>query len=136
MATRPVLPLIASKDIEALRSWEGIETPADLVSLMARKLSVDPNQLEQFSEVVFTDVQPPSNTSKIWIKTNPPVAIGIPSAGSYVLIYEYPPNVPFIHTNSENRPSYLRELSASELENYNLTAPDADSRAAWVIMDV
>jgi hypothetical protein len=136
MATRPVLPLIASKDIEALKSWEGIETPADIIMLAARKLSVDPNQLEQFSEAVFSDVQPPSNSSQLWIKTNPPVAIGIPSAGSYVLLYEYPPNVPFIHTNRNNRPSYLRVLTASELENYNLTAPDAEVSADWVIMSV
>ena len=136
MATRPVLPLIASKDIEALKSWEGIETPADLVSLMARKLSVDPNQLEQFTEVLFSDVQPPSNSSQLWIKTDPPVGIGIPSGGSYVVLYQYPPNVPFIHVDRNNRPPYLRKLTASELENYNLTAPDAEVDADWVIMSV
>jgi len=136
MATRPVLPLIASKDIEALRSWEGIETPNDLVRLMAARLSVDPNQLEQFSEIVYTDVQPPSGSTKIWIKTDSPIAIGVPSGGTYHLIYQYPPNVPFLHVKIDNLPTYLRKLSETELDRYNLTAPDADSNAAWVIMEV
>lgn len=136
MATRPVLPLIASKDIEALRSWEGIETPDDLVRLMARMLSVDPNQLEQFSEVVYSDVQPPSSSTQIWIKTDQPIAIGIPSGGTYQLLYQYPPNVPFIYTKMDSLPTYLRKLTDSELDRYNLVAPDADSNAAWVIMEV
>jgi len=136
MATRPILPLIASKDIEALKSWEGIETPGDLVSLMARKLSVDPNQLEQFTEIEFSDVQPPSNSTKLWIKTDPPVAFGIPSGGSYVLIYQYPPNVPILYTNLATKPAYLRLLTTTELASYNLVAPDTGSNAAWVIMNV
>jgi hypothetical protein len=136
MATQPVLPLVASKDIEALKSWEGIQTPSDLVRLMAARLSVDPNQLNQFSEIVFSDVQPASNTTKIWIKTNAPIAIGIPSGGSYTLLYQYPPNVPFIYTDISNIPVFLRVLSQNELDTYNLTAPDAGSNASWVIMNI
>lgn len=136
MATRPILPLVASKDVEGLRSWEGMETPSDLVRLMASRLSVDPNQLEQFNEVVYTDVQPPSNTSKIWIKTSQPIGIGIPSGGTYHILYQYPPNVPFLYVHADDIPQYLRELTASELDKYNLTAPDEGSNASWVIMEV
>lgn len=136
MATQPVLPLVASKDIETLKTWEGIETPNDLVRLMAARLSVDPNQLNQFSEVVFSDVQPESNTTKLWIKTNVPVAIGLPSGGTYNLIYQYPPNVPFIYTDIANLPVFLRALSVNEMTNYSLTYPVAGSNAAWVIMNV
>ena len=135
MSKYPVLPLIKQKNIEQQASWEGLSTPSDLADYMARVLSVDPNQLLQFQEAVYSDVQPTGlEAKKLWIKTDAPQAIGIPSGDGYVLIHKYPQGVPFlwIYANG-NLPTYLDLISDSDLDDYGLTAPPDEDTAAWVI---
>lgn len=138
MATNlPSLPLRVQKGIEHLKSWEGYSTPYDLIKLAAQLLSVDPNQLLQFEEIVYTDVQPEGlNAKKIWVKTDAPVGLGVPTGDGYAMIYPFPQNIPFLWVKGEsNIPSYARKLNNNELENYGLTKPDAD-HATWIIVEL
>lgn len=135
----PLLPLKYQNDIEQLRSWEGISTPADLLKLAAARLSVDVNSLLRFEEVVYTDVEPTGESrKKIWIKTDDPVAVGIPSGEKYTMIYQYPVNVPFIwmfKSLGNVIPSYSRVLTATELTDLNLTAPK-ETAGKYIIIEL
>lgn len=133
----PVLPLVVQSELEPLKSWEGISTPSDLARYMARVLSVDPNQLLQFEEIVFSDVQPTGDeASKIWFKTDEPIGIGIPSGDNdYNILYQYSPNVAYLWLNGSDRlPSYFRKITQSELEDYSLTDP-TEKKAFWVVFE-
>jgi len=135
MPSLPTLPLKVQKGIEPQESWEGYSTPTDLARYMAQVLSVDPNQLLQFEEVIFSDSQPSGEKSKkLWIKTDAPVAIGIPYSGGYNLIYQYPANIPFLWVKGNSFPSFLRKLTNAELNDYNLEDPEVNT-AFWLIME-
>jgi hypothetical protein len=130
-----VLPIVAANDIEKNRSWEGISTPHDLAMYMSRVLAVDPSAVERIQEVVYSDVQPTGeDSSKIWIKTSYPAAIGLPVGGEYEVIYQYGPNVPILWITAAV-PSYMRKLNSTELTDYGLTDPP-NGVAKWVIFEI
>lgn len=130
----PLLPLSVANDKERQRSWEGISTPHDIALYIARMLAVDPNKLLQLNEITYSDLEPTGDDAKkIWIKTEEPIGIGIPVGGQYSIIYKYPPHTPILWTQGMgNLPSYMRELSSIEMEDYSLTEP-ASNKVAWVI---
>lgn len=127
MSQIPVLPLVSANNVEALKSWEDIKNPQDLINYCKRMLGVDPNQLLQFEEVVSSPIEPQptsSNKKKLWLKTEGAPAVGVLIGNSYKLIYNYPPNVPLLWTQSENDfPDYLSKLNSDELTAYGLTNP-------------
>lgn len=130
----PSLPLVVANDKEKQRSWEGISTPHDLALYMSRMLGVDPNKLLQLNEIIYSDLEPTGqDAKKVWIKTEEPIGIGIPVGGKYSIIYKYPPSTPILWIQGiSNLPSYMRELTVTELEDYSITEPTS-SKAAWVI---
>lgn len=133
----PALPVSVQNDIEKQRSWEGISTPHDLAMYMSRVLFVNPAQILSLQEIVYSDVAPVgSDAKKIWIKTDHPIAIGIPTGDGYKLIHQYPPNTPILWTQGmDTLPQYMRVLSSGELSDYSLTAPTKDT-VKWVIYSV
>lgn len=125
MPVARTLPLRVATDIEPLRSWDEITNPMDLVIYIARLLSVDPSSFASLQEVSFGS-QPPSgdDLGKLFIKNTTPVGIGIFNGSGYSMIYQYPPNVPLLWTKgNEEFPSYLKRLSADQLQDYGLTNP-------------
>jgi hypothetical protein len=133
----PLLPLSIQNDIERQRSWEGISTPHDLALYMGRVLSVDPTKILSLQEIVYSDVEPVGvDRKKIWIKTDHPVGFGIPTGDGYKMIYQYPPNTPFIWTQGmSDLPQYLRALTDGEMSDYSLAAPKNES-VKWVIYSI
>ncbi len=133
----PAIPLLVAKDIEQQRSWEGISTPYDLAIFFSKILSVDPNKVGVFNEIVYSNLQPTGDDAKkLWIKTEEPVGFGIPTATGYSIIYQYPPNTPILWTKGkENIPEYMRELTADEMDDYGLTEP-GKTAIVWVIFNL
>ncbi len=134
---RPVLPLVLQKNKEPLKSWEGISTPSELAAYLATVFSVDPNQLLQFEEIVFQEIEPVGEEAKkLWIKTDLPVGLGLPSGEGYNMIYQYPPNVAMLWLKGEEKlPDYLRKLTSDQLTDYGLTDP-SDKKVFWIVLDV
>lgn len=130
----PSIPLKVQNDIERLKSWEGVSTPHELALYMARILSVDATNILELQEVVYSDVQPTGTDSKkIWVKTDPPQAVGLPTSEGYKMLYEYPANIPFLWIEGvATLPSYIRILTTEELTDYSLTNP-ANNLSKWVI---
>lgn len=138
MPDYPMLPLAVQNDIEQLRSWEGLATPHDLALYNARVLGVDPNELLALQEIIYSDLEPAGedDRKKLWIKTDSPAGIGIPTGDGYKVIYEYQPNIPLLWVLGENDlPSYMRLLTTQELEDYGLTKP-AKNKYFWVIFEI
>jgi len=130
----PTLPLVVQRDIEQQKTWEGISTPYELALWLAKIMSIDPTRILQLNEIIHSDVQPVgSDASKIWIKTDEPLGVGLPTGGGYRMIYQYPPNTPFLYIGTI--PTYTRELSLAEMQDYSLTAPTS-ANATWVIYEV
>lgn len=121
----PALALQIANDIEPLRSWENITSPADFVQYIARTLTVDPNQIIKLQEVVFNSIEPSgSDRGKLWIKTDNPIGIGIPSGPSYLVIYKYPPDIPLLWTKGRDAlPNFMEELTEGQMADMGLTVP-------------
>ncbi len=132
----PIIPIRVAKDVEPMRSWEGISTPHDLALYMARILSIDGSKIMQLQEVVYSDLEPTGEDRKrLWVKTSEPVGYGIPTGDNYTVIYKYPAGVPILWVNSLSpAPSYMRKLTDLELGNYSLTDP-VDRDFYWVIFN-
>lgn len=132
----PNLPLRVKSSIEPTSSWEGLSTPTDLAFFMAKVLSLSANELKDFEEIVFSNSQPTGDeASKIWIKTDEPLGIGIPVGKEYQVIYQHPKNIPFVWNNNINVvPSYLRPLTDEDLKQYGFTKP-ISSNYVWVIFE-
>lgn len=129
-----ILPLKVAKDIEPLRTWENILTPYDVAVYVARICGVDISQISSLSEIIFSSIEPVgADRKKIFINTSGVPSIGIPIGGQYQMIYQYPPNVPFLWTTG-NIPSYIRELTEDEMTRYSIAIP-VDSTAKWVIFN-
>jgi hypothetical protein len=140
MSQYPVLPLVSARQAEALKSWEEIKTPQDLINYCKRMLGVDPNQLLQFQEIESSPLEPQpgaEDRKQIWIKTDGAPAIGILIGSSYKLIYEYPPNVPLIWTKSvADFPGYLTKLTPTQVTNYGLAALTPPTDAFYFMLVV
>jgi len=132
----PQLPLCVQNDIEQKRSWEGIATPHDMAKYIAAVLALDPTKLALLYELVYSDIQPTgSDSKKLWIKTEEPVGFGIPVGGSYVVLYQYPPNTPFLWVKGEETiPAYCRVLSNGEIAKYGLNPPDL-ATIKWIMFE-
>lgn len=127
MSAFPVLPLKFAEDKERALSWEDVPTVKDLLVYIARMMGVDPNQLLQFQEIVYSSLAP-TEQNKIWIKTDGAPGIGIYIGSGYKVIYEYPVRVPLIWTKpASDFPDYLTKLSDDQLTAYGLTAPTGDA---------
>jgi hypothetical protein len=131
--SNPIIPLRVASDIEQQRSWEGISTPIDLAYFMARMLSLDVSALVALNEAVYSNIEPVgTDRKKIWIKTDEPISIGIPTGDSYTLIYRYSPHTPILWTQGISViPSYMRKLTETEMTEMGLAA--TNSKYAWVI---
>jgi hypothetical protein len=130
----PALPLVVQRNIEQQKSWEGISTPFELAQYLARIMSIDPNELLQLNEIVYSDVEPVGDEArKIWVKTDEPFGIGVPVGNAYRMIYQYPPNVPFLFIGE--MPTYARELTTDEMSIYSLTKPTSTT-AHWIIYEI
>ncbi len=132
-----IVPIRVANDIEKLRTWEGISSPFDLATYMAKVLSVDLNALVGLTEVIYSNVEPQGlERKKLWVKTDEPVALCIPTGDEYTFIYRYPPDTPIIWTKGKsNIPPYMRRLVESEISDMGLTAIDSDKPYAWVIFN-
>lgn len=130
------IPLRVANPIERLQSWEGIASPYELAALLCKVLSVDASSLSALQEIVYGNIEPEGEeASKIWIKTNEPVGIGIPSTDGYKMIYQVPAGIPFLFLGKEsNIPSYYRTLTEAEMENCGLSETDGND-AFWVIFN-
>lgn len=129
------LPLDVARDIEPERSWENVTTPWDMVLLCAKFLSVNIKNITDTSGFVLSPIEPTgADRGKIWVKTEGMPGIGLPIGNSYQLISKYPQGVALLWTKSRPLPSYLRELSESELTAAGITTPK-DSQYIWVIND-
>lgn len=130
----PIVPIRVSREIERLRSWEGISTPYDLALFMGRVLSIDVTKLTQFQEIVYSDLEPTgADRKKLWIKTNEPIGLGIPTGDLYSMFYKYPPNIPILWVLGEGQlPSYMTRITDEQLTNLSLTKPSNNS-FFWVI---
>lgn len=126
MSQYPHLPLVAVKALEALSSWEGINSPTDLIKYLTRNLAVDPNELLQFQDIIYSSTAPSGTSAgKLWVKTDGYPAVGIFVGDSYKLIAAYPFDVPLLWTRAASEfPSYLTKLTESELTKYALTNPE------------
>lgn len=125
LANLKSLPLKIQKGIEQASSWSGLSTPYDLLLYFARNTFIDPTAIVSLKEVVTSSIEPAGeDRDKLWIKTEGAPALGIPIGGTYQMIYQYPPNVPFIWTQGiDVMPSYISRLETSELGDYGLTNP-------------
>lgn len=134
-SNKPFLPLLVQSDIEQQQSWEGISKPNDFARYLARVLAVDPNILSSFDEITYSNIQPSGEEeNSIWMKTEEPYAIGIPSSDGYKMFYQYPVNIPYLFIGRvEKIPDFARALTTSELTAYHLTAPSSNT-ASWVII--
>lgn len=134
--TDKFLTLQIAKDIEKSKSWEGLSTPYDLALYILRMAVIDPSGISSLDPISYSPLEPVgSDRSKLWIKTEGVPGIGIPIGGRYQMIYQYPPNVPFLWVDASNAaPAYLNRLSQSDLENYGLTDPVIDT-AYYVIFN-
>ena len=132
----PIVPIRVSRDIEQLRSWEGISTPYDLALFMGRVLSIDATKLTQLQEIIYSDLEPTGlDRKKLWIKTNEPIGFGIPTGDLYSMIYKYPVNIPMLWTLGGNGlPSYMTKLTDEQLTKFSLAKP-TDSNYFWVIFN-
>lgn len=132
----PAIPLAVAKTIEPKKTWEGVSTPHDLALYIASLLSIDPTRLSLLQEIIYSDVTPTGEDSKkIWIKTNPPIGVGIPSESGYEIIYQYPVNTPILWVKlNGSKPQYLRQLTQDEVESFGLNEPD-DDIAIWTIFN-
>ena len=126
------LPIRAASPIERLQSWEGINSPYELALLLCKVLSVDGDKVSQ--EIVYSNIEPEGNdAAKIWIKTNEPVGIGIPSSDGYKMIYQVSANTPFLWIGKESSiPSYYRKLTDGEITKCGLNDTDGEN-AFWLI---
>lgn len=130
---KKLAPLSVAKDKEAQKSWEDITTPYQLLLYIAQFLSVNLQELSTLDEIVNGE-SPPSDKTKIWIKTSDPIGIGLPVAGSYKMIYQYPVNIPFLWMNDlDSIPGSARPLNDGELDQAKLEKPDED-KANWIII--
>jgi hypothetical protein len=132
----PHIPLSIQNDIEQTQSWEGFATPHDFALYCARVLSIDPDKLEFIRGAEASNL-PPTDKSKVWIKTDIPYGIGIPVGGTeYKMIYQWPQSTAFLWMgNSNTLPTELRRLSTDELEDLKLEAPNA-TIASWVVLKI
>lgn len=135
MSQFPFLPLKAAKQIEPLRSWEDIKNPTDLVNYLVRNLSVDPNSLLKFQEIISSSLEPSGNDKgKLWVKTDGYPAIGIYIGSSYKLIAEYPFDVPLLWTKPVSEfPSYLTKLTEEQMTQYGLSLPEGSTHFYFIL---
>lgn len=127
-----------SNPVEAQASWEAVgANPATLYSAITRVFSVKITGLDQTIEIYTGDAAPEGDfAGKPWFDTGSIPRIGIPAGDSYIFIYPYPPNVPFLWIKgSDQKPVYLRVLTPTELTKYGLTNPEGDLYF-YVILEV
>lgn len=131
------LPVSLQSDLEKNRSWEGITTPHDLALYMSRVLFIDPSRILALNEIIYSDVTPTGlDAKKIWIKTDIPVGIGIPTGDGYSMLFQYPPDVPVLWTKGISEiPAYMRQITEAELLEMGITAP-TNTDYAWVIYNL
>lgn len=132
-----LLPLKAVNDIERLKSWEGINTPSDLIKFLIKHAVVDPSAITQLFDVVYSETEPANeeDRGKLWIKTSSPIGIGIPKTDGFTMLHQFPVDVPFLWLAKRgNVPYYLEKLTSSQLEKFGLTEPDQEG-TYWVIYE-
>jgi hypothetical protein len=119
------LPLRRANDTEALRTWEDIKTPDDLINYIVAHFAVEADGLARLMEIYRGPIAPSGDDlGKLWLKTNNPVGIGVYNGAGYEIIYQYPPNVPLLWTQGSSAfPSYLYTLTEEDLTNFGLTNP-------------
>lgn len=129
--------LVVGNPVEANSSWEDVgASPADLYQAMTRIFAVEMETIESLDQYYIGDSQPEGeSTGQIWISNGAIPFIGIPVGSGYTKIYPYPEHVPLLWMGGENRPSYLRRLSPTELENSGLTNPE-NTDYYYVILSV
>ena len=131
--SKAFIPLKVAKDIERERSWEGIHSPKDLALYLTQILFVDAEKVLALKEITFSQEEPTGDDrGKIWIKLTEPIGIGLPIAGDYSMIHQYPKNVPMLYSGVI--PDYMRKLSGDELEDFGLQDPPKDG-TNWVIFE-
>lgn len=131
-------PLIAVNPQELNVDWQVLmrEVPA-LAEWITRTFSVDVSKIIDQNELIISTEKPTGeDANKPWLKTGSPVGIGIPYNDDYVVIYQYPPFVPFIWTQGDDTlPTTMRKMTTSELEELGLTAPSEDSGSYYVMFE-
>lgn len=133
--TAGLIPLIAARDIEANRSWEGISTPNDLLQYFIKHAAVDGSKIPTLNEFIYQGIEPAgSDRSKVWINTEGIISINIPVGGVYQKFYQYPPFVPLIWNRDNNLPLGFRALNEQELEGMSLDEPD-NTKYYYVIFE-
>jgi len=128
------IPFQVAKTAEQQQSWEGISTPYDLAIFLSRIMSVDMSKASALQEIIYSNLEPDGDdASKIWIKTDAPVGIGIPTSDGYHIIYQTPPNIPFLFLGKDaDIPPYFRKLTSTEITQCGLTDTD-EQNAFWLI---
>lgn len=118
------LPLKAIRDIEPYKSWSEVKTPNDLILYIVANFVVDPSALSAFQQFIYSSSQPTGiDAGKPWVKTDSPPGFGVPIGENYILLTQYPPDVPLIWTKDTALPSYLRKLTEDEMTDYALATP-------------
>lgn len=129
--------LVVGNETEINASWEDVgANPATLFQAMTRIFSVEIETTESINQYYIGDSTPEGDDAgAIWISNGTVPFIGIPVGSGYVRIYPYPQSTPFLWVGGEDKPSYLRRLSPTELENYGLTNPE-NPEYYYVILSV
>lgn len=121
--------LEVANHVEAQVGWEVVGTsPGELAAWIQRIFTVPLPDGGASDDYILGSTEPTGDTAKnkIWINTGAVPFIQIPQNGgsSFSRIYPYPPYVPLLWTRTtEEKPSYLRQLSPIELTKFGLTNP-------------
>lgn len=121
--------LRVANEAEAQAGWDRVGvSPSELAIWFTKVFSISITGLEIANPIHVGSSEPEqeSDKGKPYFNTSSPASINVPlSGGTYATFYQYPPYVPLLWTGGEeNRPSYLRKLSPTQLTNMGLTNPD------------
>ena len=86
----------------------------------------------KFYKTIESGTTPPATTEAIWIKTGEPFGIGGYDGFNWQMVYKYPVGIPMRWLVSNTMPVGMRDCSAQEITNYELTAP-TNSLWKWVM---
>lgn len=140
MATPIKAELKVANEAESQAGWDRVgTTPSELAVWFTKVFSITISGLD-IANPIYVGSSPPENDTdkdKPYFSTNTPASVNIPLNGgeTYETIYKYPPYVPMLWTRGdEDKPSYLRRLSPTELEKMGLTNPE-DTGYYYVIFE-
>ena len=130
------IPVRHSKDVEQ-RNFEDFPSLPDLISHITKLLFINPEDVSESNGIVTGSSTPKAeDRGKIWINKKDGFMAFF--SGTWIKIYKYPVNVPFVWISGDdamNKITGLRKVTESEINKYGIPAFTDGKDGYWVIFN-